>query len=105
MIRLFCWSDEKAKISCHGLEIAALGRNLANKRQASLARSDRAGVWKLLRPESIGVTLTEGMMMEPGTSTSALVFHHPACANFSVSDEAAGRAPARPAEEEAVTGD
>ncbi|MGH9542624.1 MAG: vitamin B12 dependent-methionine synthase activation domain-containing protein, partial [Terriglobales bacterium] len=67
--------------------------------------NDQAGIWKLLRPEGIGVTLTEGMMMEPEASTSALVFHHPACAYFSVSDEAAGRAPARPAEEEAVTGD
>lgn len=52
---------------------------------------DQAGIWKLLRPEEIGVTLTDGMMMEPEASTSALVFHHPACAYFSVSDEAAGR--------------
>ncbi|MGH9507355.1 MAG: vitamin B12 dependent-methionine synthase activation domain-containing protein, partial [Terriglobales bacterium] len=53
---------------------------------------DQAGLWKLLRPEEIGVTLTEGMMMEPEASTSAIVFHHPACVYFSVSDEAAGRA-------------
>ncbi|MGH9466052.1 MAG: vitamin B12 dependent-methionine synthase activation domain-containing protein, partial [Terriglobales bacterium] len=54
--------------------------------------NDQAGIWKLLRPEEIGVELTDGMMMEPEASTSALVFHHPACAYFSVSDEAAGRA-------------
>jgi len=30
-----------------------------------------------LRPEEIGVTLTEGDMMEPEASVSALVFHHP----------------------------
>src|SRR5579875_2023522 len=59
--------------------------------------NDQEGIWKLLAPERIGVTLTEGMMMEPEASTSALVFHHPACVYFSVSDEAAGRAPA-PAE-------
>jgi 5-methyltetrahydrofolate--homocysteine methyltransferase len=57
--------------------------------------NDQAGLWKLLHPETIGIELTEGMMMEPEASTSALVFHHPDCAYFSVSDEAAGRAVAR----------
>ena len=47
---------------------------------------DQQGLWKLLRPEEIGVGLTEGMMMEPEASVSALVFHHPDCAYFSVSD-------------------
>ncbi len=45
---------------------------------------DQAGIWKLLRPEEIGVALTEGMMMEPEASVSALVFHHPDCIYFSV---------------------
>ncbi|TAN21542.1 MAG: methionine synthase [Acidobacteria bacterium] len=54
--------------------------------------NDQAGIWKLLRPDEIGVHLTDGMMMEPEASTSALVFHHPACAYYSISDEAAGRA-------------
>ncbi len=57
--------------------------------------NDQVGLFQLLRPEEIGVTLTEGMMMEPEASTSALVFHHPDAAYFSVSDEAAGRAVAR----------
>jgi 5-methyltetrahydrofolate--homocysteine methyltransferase len=43
---------------------------------------DQQGIWKLLRPEDIGVHLTEGMMMEPEASVSALVFHHPDCAYF-----------------------
>src|SRR5206468_3116953 len=47
---------------------------------------DQAGIWKLIRPEEIGVQLTEGMMMDPEASVSALVFHHPDCAYFSVSD-------------------
>ncbi len=38
---------------------------------------DQAGLFKLLRPERIGVALTEGFMMEPEASVSALVFHHP----------------------------
>jgi len=49
---------------------------------------DQEGIWKLLHPEEIGVLLTEGMMMEPEASVSALVFHHPDCAYFSVEDAA-----------------
>ncbi|MGH9794576.1 MAG: methionine synthase [Candidatus Acidiferrales bacterium] len=45
---------------------------------------DQAGIWKLLRPDEIGVALTEGMMMEPEAAVSALVFHHPDCIYFSV---------------------
>jgi 5-methyltetrahydrofolate--homocysteine methyltransferase len=47
---------------------------------------DQAGIWKLLRPEEIGVQLTEGMMMDPEASVSALVFHHPDCTYFSVGE-------------------
>jgi len=43
---------------------------------------DQQGIWKLLDPDSIGVHLTEGMMMDPEASVSALVFHHPDCAYF-----------------------
>ena len=45
---------------------------------------DQSGIWKLLKPEEIGVQLTEGMMMEPEASVSAIVFHHPDCTYFSV---------------------
>jgi len=47
---------------------------------------DQQGIWKLLHPEEIGVHLTEGMMMDPEASVSALVFHHPDCAYFTASD-------------------
>ena len=47
---------------------------------------DQQGIWKLLEPEEIGVQLTEGMMMEPEASVSALVFHHPDCAYFTVAE-------------------
>ena len=43
---------------------------------------DQAGIWKLLRPQEIGVELTEGFMMDPEASVSGLVFHHPDCAYF-----------------------
>ena len=50
------------------------------------ALEDQAGIFTLLRPEEIGVNLTEGFMMEPEASVSALVFHHPDCTYFGVGD-------------------
>jgi 5-methyltetrahydrofolate--homocysteine methyltransferase len=47
---------------------------------------DQQGIWKLLRPEEIGVRLTEGMMMDPEASVSALVFHHPDCVYFTAAE-------------------
>jgi 5-methyltetrahydrofolate--homocysteine methyltransferase len=47
---------------------------------------DQQGLFQLLRPEDIGVQLTEGMMMEPEASVSALVFHHPDCAYFTADE-------------------
>jgi 5-methyltetrahydrofolate--homocysteine methyltransferase len=49
---------------------------------------DQAVMWKLLLPDEIGVQLTEGMMMEPEASVSALVFHHPDCAYFTAAETA-----------------
>jgi 5-methyltetrahydrofolate--homocysteine methyltransferase len=48
--------------------------------------ADQATLWRLLRPEEIGVALTEGFMMDPEASVSALVFHHPAAKYFKASD-------------------
>ena len=45
---------------------------------------DQRGLFALLRPEDIGVTLTEGDMMDPEASVSALVFQHPDCVYFDV---------------------
>jgi 5-methyltetrahydrofolate--homocysteine methyltransferase len=47
---------------------------------------DQQGLFTLLKPEDIGVNLTEGMMMEPEASVSALVFHHPDCAYFTADE-------------------
>lgn len=38
---------------------------------------DQAKLFALLQPEEIGVQLTDGFMMDPEASVSALVFHHP----------------------------
>jgi len=51
---------------------------------------DQVGLWKLLRPEEIGVQLTEGFMMDPEASVSALAFTHPDCTYFSVGENAEG---------------
>ncbi|MDQ2777717.1 MAG: methionine synthase [Acidobacteriota bacterium] len=48
---------------------------------------DQTKLFRLLRPEEIGVQLTEGFMMEPEASVSAFVFHHPDCAYFSAAEE------------------
>jgi 5-methyltetrahydrofolate--homocysteine methyltransferase len=51
---------------------------------------DQAILWKVLEPNKhIGVELTDGFMMDPEASVSALVFHHPQATYFSVGDEAA----------------
>ena len=41
-------------------------------------------LFQALRPEEIGVELTEGDMMDPEASVSALVFHHPDARYFGV---------------------
>jgi 5-methyltetrahydrofolate--homocysteine methyltransferase len=48
----------------------------------------QAVLFSLLRPEEIGIELTEGFMMEPEASVSALVFHHPDAVYFSAGAEA-----------------
>jgi len=47
---------------------------------------DQQGIFNLLSPEEIGVQLTEGMMMDPEASVSALVFHHPDAVYFSAAE-------------------
>jgi len=47
---------------------------------------DQQGIFTLLRPDEIGVELTEGFMMDPEASVSALVFHHPDCAYFNAAE-------------------
>jgi 5-methyltetrahydrofolate--homocysteine methyltransferase len=62
------------------------GRRYSFGYPACPALEDQAGIWKLLKPEEIGVQLTEGFMMDPEASVSALVFHHPDCTYFGVGE-------------------
>jgi 5-methyltetrahydrofolate--homocysteine methyltransferase len=41
-------------------------------------------LFRLLKPEQIGVTLTETMEMVPEVSTSAIIAHHPQAKYFAV---------------------
>ncbi len=45
---------------------------------------DQTILWELLNPTEIGVELTDGFMMDPEASVSALVFHHSEASYFSV---------------------
>ena len=45
---------------------------------------DRSKVVELLRPERIGVTLSDEFQLHPEASTDALVFHHPEARYFSL---------------------
>ena len=44
---------------------------------------DQQQIFEMLRPDRIGVTLTEEFMLEPEQSTSAIVIHHPEAKYFS----------------------
>ncbi|WP_027091495.1 methionine synthase [Cohnella thermotolerans] len=45
---------------------------------------DQGPLFELMKPEDIGVHLTEGFMMEPEASVSAMVFAHPEAQYFNV---------------------
>ncbi len=45
---------------------------------------DQIGLFKLLKPKDIDVHLTDGLMMAPEASVSAMVFQHPDCVYFDV---------------------
>lgn len=45
---------------------------------------DQKKLFGLIQPEEIGIELTEGCMMEPEASVSAMVFAHPEARYFNV---------------------
>ncbi|MBI3993771.1 MAG: methionine synthase [Candidatus Lambdaproteobacteria bacterium] len=47
------------------------------------ALEDQEKLFRILAPADVGVTLTEGYMMDPEASVSALAFHHPDALYFS----------------------
>jgi len=57
---------------------------------------DQTQLFQALKPEEIGVELTEGFMMEPEASVSAIAFHHPQATYFNVGKGTEGDADGRP---------
>jgi 5-methyltetrahydrofolate--homocysteine methyltransferase len=45
---------------------------------------DQKKLFKLIQPERIGIQLTDGCMMEPEASVTAMVFAHPEARYFNV---------------------
>ncbi|NQU11551.1 dihydropteroate synthase, partial [bacterium] len=62
------------------------GRRYSPGYPACPALEDQAGIFKLLDPAEIGVELTDGFMMDPEASVSAIVFHHPEATYYGVGE-------------------
>ncbi|MFH1515555.1 MAG: vitamin B12 dependent-methionine synthase activation domain-containing protein, partial [bacterium] len=60
-----------------GLEDEERGVRLSPGYPACPDLSIQKTIFEILKPEKIGVNLTDGMMMEPEASVSAIVIHHP----------------------------
>jgi 5-methyltetrahydrofolate--homocysteine methyltransferase len=58
------------------------GRRYAFGYPACPNLEDQVGLFDLIRPERVGITLTEHFHLEPEQSTTALVFHHPKAKYF-----------------------
>jgi 5-methyltetrahydrofolate--homocysteine methyltransferase len=54
---------------------------------------DQGPLFELLHPQEIGVELTEGFMMDPEASVSAIVFHHPDAKYFGLGASGEEEAP------------
>ena len=46
--------------------------------------ADQEKLFRLIHPEEIGISLTEGFMMEPEASVTAMVFSHPEARYFCI---------------------
>ena len=51
---------------------------------------DQAQLFELLKPSDVGIQLTDGFMMDPEASVSAIAFHHPDATYFSVGNTGDG---------------
>ena len=73
-------------ICCQQLD--AVQRGDADQHLVALALGpeleDRVKLVELLKPEAIGVTLSEELQLHPEQSTDAMVLHHPEAKYFSV---------------------
>ncbi len=66
------------------LQSAYRGKRYSFGYPACPSLEDQVKLWRLIRPNEIGIELTDGYMMEPEASVSAIVLHHPQAKYFSV---------------------
>ena len=60
------------------------GRRYAFGYPACPRLEDQTGLFALIDPTQVGITLTEQFLLEPEQSTTAIVFHHPKAKYFNV---------------------
>ncbi len=60
------------------------GRRFAFGYPACPRLEDQTGLFQLIDPTQVGITLTEQFLLEPEQSTTAIVFHHPNAKYFNV---------------------
>ncbi|WP_020472128.1 methionine synthase [Zavarzinella formosa] len=60
------------------------GRRYAFGYPACPNLEDQTGLFNLIEPQRVGITLTEQFLLEPEQSTTAIVFHHPQAKYFNV---------------------
>jgi 5-methyltetrahydrofolate--homocysteine methyltransferase len=60
------------------------GRRYAFGYPACPNLEDQTGLFRLIDPPQVGITLTEQFLLEPEQSTTAIVFHHPQAKYFTV---------------------
>ena len=68
------------------------GRRYAFGYPACPNLEDQEGLFTLIEPGRVGITLTEQYLLEPEQSTTAIVFHHPQAKYFNVRREHGGAA-------------
>jgi len=60
------------------------GRRYAFGYPACPNLDDQTGLFALIDPSRVGISLTEQFLLEPEQSTTAIVFHHPEAKYFNV---------------------
>jgi 5-methyltetrahydrofolate--homocysteine methyltransferase len=78
------YSDSPAMTMLERFQAKYHGKRYSFGYPACPRLDDQKGLFDVLKPQEIGVELTEGFMMDPEASVSALVFHHPQAQYFSV---------------------
>ena len=78
------WPDPPETTMLDRFKTKYRGRRYSFGYAACPALEDQEALFKLLQPEEIGLRLTEGYMMDPEASVSAVVFQHPDCIYFDV---------------------